>query len=64
MSDVGLRHAVTFNALTIQHQHSFVISSSAVSVAREVRFCVIAVVLGFTTVAVIRRVLGTRELRG
>lgn len=48
MSDVAFRHSV---ALTDQLQvhHLVDVSPAAVSIAREVRFCVIALVVGWTT---------------
>lgn len=52
MSDVGLKHAVTFNSLNIQHSIDF--SPSALSIAREIRYCIIAAVIGFTTASIIK----------
>lgn len=52
LSDVGVRHAVSFATLNIRH--SVDISPTAVSIAREVRYCVIAVVLGFATVSIVK----------
>lgn len=51
MSDVAVRHTVALSNLNIQH--SFDISPSAVAIAREVRFCVIAIVVGWITTRVI-----------
>jgi hypothetical protein len=46
MSDVGMRHAVFFNNLIIQHRHSIDIPPSTASLVKEIRYCVIAIVLG------------------
>lgn len=63
LSDVGVRHAVSFAPVNIKH--SVDISPSAVSIAREVRYCVIAVVVGFVTVSIVKSlvVLSNRSLR-
>lgn len=55
LSDVGVRHAVSFAALSIKH--SVDISPAAVSIARELRYCVIAVVVGFSTVSIVKSLL-------
>jgi hypothetical protein len=55
LSDVGIRHAVSFVPLNIKH--SIDISPTAVSIAKEVRHCVIAIVLGFAAVSVVKSLL-------
>lgn len=55
LSDVGVRHAVSFAPLNIKH--SVDISPTAVSIAREIRYCVIAVVVGFATVSIVKSLL-------
>ena len=55
LSDVGVRHAVSFAPLSIKH--SVDISSAAVSIARELRYCVIAVVVGISTVSIVKNLL-------
>ena len=55
ISDVAVRHLVAIPPLNIQH--SFDISSSTVSIARELRFCVIAIVVGLTTASIVKSVL-------
>ena len=54
-SDVGVKHAVTFTELNIKH--SLDLSPSTVSLAKELRYCVIAVVVGLTTASIVRSVL-------
>lgn len=51
-SDVGVRHAISFEALNINH--SVDISPTAVSIAKEVRYCVIAIVAGFAAVSIVK----------
>lgn len=60
LSDIGVRHAVSFAPLNIRH--SVDISPTAVSIAREVRYCVIAVVVGFATVSIVKALV-TRSMR-
>lgn len=48
MSDVAVRHAVALSD-NLQVHHFVDVSPAAVSVAREFRYCVIALVLGWTT---------------
>lgn len=59
MSDVAFRHSV---ALTDQLQvhHLVDVSPAAVSIAREVRFCVIALVVGWTTKHLVTALLDRR----
>lgn len=59
MSDVAVRHAVAFNSLNIKH--SVDLSSSTISVAREIRICVIAIVLGFTATSIVKNYLNYRR---
>lgn len=54
-SDVGVRHAVAFNPLTVHH--SLDISPSALSIAKEVRYCVLAIVAGLCTASIVKSVL-------
>jgi hypothetical protein len=54
-SDVGVRHAVAFTELKIKH--SVDISPSTLSFAKELRYCVIVVVVGLTTASIVRSVL-------
>jgi len=57
LSDVGVRHAVAFSPLTIKH--SIDISPSAVSIAREVRISIIAIVIGVAAISITRTVLSS-----
>lgn len=50
-SDVGVRHSVVLSNLNIQHSVDF--SPATVSIVRELRFCVIAIVVGWTTTRVV-----------
>ena len=58
LSDVAVRHAVAFNTWNVKH--SVDISSSAVSIAREIRISIIAIVLGFTAASIVKTVLTSR----
>ncbi len=59
LSDVGVRHAVAFTTLNIKH--SIEIPPSAVSIARELRYCVIAVVVGVVVSSITKIVLSSRN---
>lgn len=59
ISDAGIRHAVAFNTLNIRHLVD--LSPNTVSVAKEFRYCVIAVVVGFATTSIVRSVLERRR---
>lgn len=51
LSDVGVRHAVAFSNLNIRH--SLDVSPATVSLAKELRYCVIAIVLGVTAASIV-----------
>ena len=55
VSDMGVRHAVAFSNLNIKH--TFELSPSTVSIAREIRISVIAIVIGIATVSILNSVL-------
>ena len=57
-SDVGVRHSVVLSNLNIQHLVDF--SPATVSIVREIRYCVIAIVLGWTTTRVVSALLNRR----
>lgn len=57
LSDVGVRHAVAFSPLNIHH--SIDLSPSAVSIAREIRISIIAVVVGVAIITITRSVLSS-----
>lgn len=59
LSDVGVQHAIAFTTLNIKH--SIDLSPSAVSIAREFRYCVIAVVLGLAVTSITKSVLSFRK---
>ena len=59
LSDIAVRHAVALNPWNIKH--SIDISPSAVSIAREIRISIIAIVLGFTAASIVRSVLTFRR---
>lgn len=61
MSDFSARHTVGVNSFTVSHFIDF--SPTALSVAKEVRICIIAIVLGFTTTGIVRNVLEYRKKR-
>jgi hypothetical protein len=58
VSDAGFRHVVAFNTLSIRHLVD--LSPATISVAREIRYCVIAVVVGLATTSIVRSVLDYR----
>lgn len=59
LSDVGVRHAVAFGSLNIRH---FVdISPSTISIAKEIRISIIAIVLGLTAASIIKSVLASKK---
>ena len=55
VSDFAVRHLVAVPPLNIRH--SVDISASTLSFAREIRFCVIAIVVGLTTASIVKSVL-------
>lgn len=59
ISDVAVRHLVSVPTLHISH--SFDLSPSIISVAKEIRYCVVAVVLGWTTVSIVRNLVEYRS---
>lgn len=59
LADVGVRHAVAFTTLNINH--SVDISPSTLSLARELRISIIAIVLGLTAASIVRSVLATKK---
>jgi hypothetical protein len=54
-SDVGVRHAISFEALNIKH--SIDISPTAVSIAKEVRYCVVAIVAGLAALSIVKSLI-------
>ena len=61
ISDVGVRHAVAFTGLKITH--SIELSPSTIQIAKEIRYCVIAAVLGFTAVSITRTILSSKIMK-
>ena len=59
LSDVAVRHIIAFSTLNIKH--SIDLSPSAVSIAREVRISLVAIVLGLTLASITRSVLASRK---
>ena len=59
MSDAAIRHAVAFNSLNIKHYVE--VSPQAISIAKEFRICVIAIVLGLTSASIVKSVLQYRR---
>jgi hypothetical protein len=55
----GVRHAVAFNTLNIRHLVD--LSPSTLLFAKEIRYCVIAIVLGFATTSFVKSVLNCRR---
>lgn len=54
----GIKHDVAFKTLNVRHLVDF--SPVAVTVSREIRYCVITIAVCITTVTLIRA-LGTRS---
>ena len=54
VSEAAIRHAVSFSPLHIHH--SVHVSPSTVSLIKEFRYCVIAVVLGFVATSIVKGV--------
>ena len=61
ISDVAVRHVVAVPPLNIQHSVNITSSSSTLSIVREIRFCVIAIVIGLTTASIVKGVLVYRK---
>ena len=59
LSDVAVRHVVAIPPVHIKH--SFDISPSTLSIAKEIRICIIAVVVGWTTASLVKSVLVNRS---
>jgi hypothetical protein len=59
ISDAGIRHAVAFNTLNIRHLVD--ISPNTVLFAKEIRYCVIVVVVGVATTSIVKSVLSYRR---
>ena len=59
LSDVGVRHAVAFTTLNIHHSIDF--SPSSVSIAKEIRISVIAIVIGLTAASIVKSILLSNE---
>lgn len=60
VSGEGFRHLLGFsNSLNVRHLID--VSPSTVSFAREVRYCVIVIVLGLATTSIVKSVLGFRR---
>ena len=59
LSDVAVKHAVAFTTWNVKH--SIDISPSTVSIAREVRISIIAIVLGVTAASIVKSVLASNK---
>lgn len=59
LSDIGVRHSVAFTNLNIKH--SIELSPSTVSVVRELRYCLIAIVVGLVVTRVTESLLYPRK---
>ena len=59
LSDVGVRHAVQFGELRIKHIVE--VSPVAASIARDLRYCVIAVIVGLSTVTLVKTYFAARQ---
>ena len=56
-SDLGVRHAVTVAPVLVKH--SIELSPSAVSIAREIRLSIIAIVVGVAAITITRSLLSS-----
>lgn len=59
LSELGVKHVVSFASLNVRHSFDF--SPSFVSVVREIRLGVVAIVCGVTVVTFLRTVLSSRK---
>lgn len=59
MSDFAVRHGFLTD-LKVHHSHSIDLSPSAVSIARELRISVIAIVIGVAAASIIRTVFSSK----
>lgn len=59
LSDVAVRHAIAFSTLNIKH--SVDLSPSTLSIAREIRISIVAIVLGLTAASIVKSVLASRD---
>lgn len=59
LSDVAVGHTITFSTLNIKH--SIDLSPSTLSIAREIRISLVAIVLGFTAASIAKSVLASRK---
>ena len=59
ISDIGVQHSVAFTNLTIKH--SIELSPSTISVVRELRYCLIAIVVGLVVTRVTESLLSSRK---
>ena len=57
--DVAVKHAVAFSPLSIRH--SFEASPSTVSLVKELKICVITIVLGLTVASIVRSISASRR---
>lgn len=58
-SDVAVKHLVAFSSINIKH--SIDLSSSTLSVAREIRISIVAIVFGLTAASVVKSVLASKK---
>ena len=56
---VAFRHSVAFSNLRIEH--SVDLSPTTVALAREVRLCIIALVVGIAGISIVKSVLSFRK---
>ena len=56
-SDVNARVHVAFSPINILVRHSVEFSPSTVSLAKELRYCILFVVIGVTSASIVRSVL-------
>ena len=59
LSDV--RHNVAFSTVNIRHSVTVDISPSTVSLVKELRYCILFVVIGVTSASIVRSVLNWRS---
>ena len=59
-SEVAVRHAVAFGT-NLNIRHSLELSDSCLSLARELRYCVIIVVAGWTAVSIVKTIVSSRQ---
>lgn len=57
--DIAVRHVIAFSTLNLKH--SIDLSPSALSIAREIRISIVAIVFGLTTASIVKSLLASKK---